>query len=183
MRQHINKVLRTLIVPLVDLEASCDYPPTSSSRRQALQLYLRLMLVRFEAPIWSGVGFRIFGAGAIRLGRGCSIGNYSVLTSHGMIDIGRNFLCSSHFVANSGTHDIVSGKPRGTVIRIGDNVWAGVRVTIIEDTVVGDNSVIAAGSVLRGDYPPNSLIAGVPAKVIRPIERHDGDKMWSVFGE
>jgi acetyltransferase-like isoleucine patch superfamily enzyme len=175
------KLRQIALAYLSDFEALYDYPPSSRSNRRLLRAYLRAKGVVFEGPVWAGTQFRVFGAGRISLGPRCSIGNFSTITSHGSIQIGSDFLCSSHLVVNSGTHEILTGKPKGTTIRIGANVWAGVRVSIIEDTVVGDNCVIAAGSVLRGEYPPNSLVAGVPAKAIRPIDRRSG-KIWSAFG-
>ena len=53
-------------------------------------------------------------------------------------------------------------------IRIGSNVWIGWNCTILKGVEIGDNSIVAAGSVvLAGSYPANSLLAGNPAKVIK----------------
>lgn len=52
-------------------------------------------------------------------------------------------------------------------VTIEDNVWIGANVTILPGVVVGRGSVIAAGSVVTKSVPPNSLVAGVPAKVIK----------------
>lgn len=43
-------------------------------------------------------------------------------------------------------------------IVIGDNVWIGANCVILRGTHIGDNSVVAAGSIIKGNYPPNSLI-------------------------
>jgi len=171
IRPSLHRMRHILLAQLCDLEAIFDYPPNAHSRRPLLKAYLKAKLVQFEGPVWAGTQFRVFGAGRVSLGPRCSIGNYSTITSHGDVEIGPDFLCSSHLVINSGTHDIKTGVPSGTSIRIGRNVWAGVRVTLVEDANVGDNCVIAAGSVLRGFYPANSLIAGVPARVKKQIER------------
>ncbi len=57
---------------------------------------------------------------------------------------------------------------------IGDNVWIGNKVIILKGAVVGDNSIIAAGSVVLGkEYPPNVIIGGNPAKVIKEITSND----------
>ncbi len=53
---------------------------------------------------------------------------------------------------------------------IGNNVWIGNKVTILKGVIIGDNVVIAAGSVVNKDIPPNSLVGGVPAKVIKNIK-------------
>lgn len=53
-------------------------------------------------------------------------------------------------------------------VRVGNKVWIGCNVTILKGTVIGDNSIVGAGSVLTGkEYPANSLIAGNPAKVVK----------------
>ena len=52
---------------------------------------------------------------------------------------------------------------------IADNVWIGERVTILKGTRIGENSVVAAGAVVSGEFPANVVIGGVPAKVIRNI--------------
>lgn len=52
---------------------------------------------------------------------------------------------------------------------IGQNVWIGMQSIILKGTTIGDGAVIGAGSVIRGEIPPNVLAAGVPARVIRSL--------------
>lgn len=54
-------------------------------------------------------------------------------------------------------------------ITIGKNVWIGNNVTILRGTQIGDNSVVATGAVVKGKFESNTIIGGVPAKVIRNI--------------
>ena len=54
-------------------------------------------------------------------------------------------------------------------VTIGDNVWIGFGVSIFKGVTIGDNCVIAANSVVTKDIPPNSVAAGVPAKVFKEI--------------
>jgi len=55
-------------------------------------------------------------------------------------------------------------------IEIGDDVWLGANTTILKGTKIGAGSVVAASAVvLSGDYPPNSLLAGNPAKVVKTL--------------
>ena len=56
-----------------------------------------------------------------------------------------------------------------TPIVIEGNVWIAAGATIIGGVTVGENSVIAAGSVVTRDVPPNALVGGNPARVIRSI--------------
>ena len=48
-------------------------------------------------------------------------------------------------------------------------VWVGSKVTFLDGSEVGNNSVVAAGAVVNGKFPPNVVIGGVPAKVIKEI--------------
>ncbi|MCW5590071.1 MAG: acyltransferase [Legionellales bacterium] len=52
-------------------------------------------------------------------------------------------------------------------IVIGDNVWIGFRCSILKGVHIGDNSIIAAGSVVTRDIDPNTIVAGNPAKVVK----------------
>lgn len=54
-------------------------------------------------------------------------------------------------------------------IKVGNNVWFGGNVTVLGGVTIGDNSVIAAGSVVTKDVPSNVVVAGVPAKIIKEI--------------
>lgn len=55
-------------------------------------------------------------------------------------------------------------------VMIGNDVWIGGNVTILPGVTIGNNVVIAAGAVVTKSIPDNSLVGGVPAKVIREIE-------------
>jgi len=57
--------------------------------------------------------------------------------------------------------------PEPVIIR--KNVWIGANATILPGVTVGENAVVGAGSVVTHDVPPNTVVAGNPAKVIRQI--------------
>ena len=54
-------------------------------------------------------------------------------------------------------------------VRIGDDVWIGGNCTILPGVTIGNRVVVAAGAVVTKDIPDDSLVAGVPAKVIRKL--------------
>jgi acetyltransferase-like isoleucine patch superfamily enzyme len=72
-----------------------------------------------------------------------------------------NFEDVSAVIRDQGTTE------RGIVI--GDDVWIGAKATILDGAVVGRHSVIAAGAVVRGQFPERSVLAGVPARLVRRI--------------
>lgn len=63
----------------------------------------------------------------------------------------------------------LQGETRSPVV-IEDDCWIGAGVTILAGVTIGHGSVVAAGALVKDNYPPNSLIAGVPAKLIRSRE-------------
>ena len=54
-------------------------------------------------------------------------------------------------------------------ITIGRGVWIGSHATILQGVTIGDNAVVAAGAVVTRDVPADTVVGGVPAKVIRHI--------------
>ena len=76
-----------------------------------------------------------------------------------------------------GYHDLEYSKP----ITIEDNCWIASNVTICGGVTIGRNSVVAAGAVVTKDMPANSIIAGVPAKVIREIDESDKIDVWNTY--
>lgn len=116
-----------------------------------------------------GVGFRI--------GSDCGISEYCYFGAAGGIEIGNDVIVGQYVSMHSQNHvfDDVNVKIRdqGVVsegIVIGNNVWIGAKVTVLDGAVVGDNSVIAAGAVVSGSFPPGVVIGGVPARVIKYID-------------
>ena len=61
-------------------------------------------------------------------------------------------------------------------VHIGNNVWIGGHVAIVSGATIGDNTIIAAGSVVVGDIPANVLAGGNPCRVIREISPEDDRK-------
>jgi acetyltransferase-like isoleucine patch superfamily enzyme len=55
-------------------------------------------------------------------------------------------------------------------IIIGDGVWIASRVTVLPGVFIGDGSVVAAGAVVSRDVAPNTMVAGVPARLVRELE-------------
>jgi len=84
-----------------------------------------------------------------------------------VIAAGVNIIDSNGHKINS--TDRTKGRDTPEEILIGDNVWIGLNAIILKGTNIGNNSVIAAGSVVKGIYPDNSLIAGNPGVLVKRI--------------
>lgn len=76
-----------------------------------------------------------------------------------------------------GYHDLEYASP----IVIKKNVWVCSSATICGGVTVGENSIIAAGAVVTKDVPPNTIVGGVPAKVIREIDDDDRMNVWETY--
>ncbi|MEA3445560.1 MAG: acyltransferase [Bacteroidota bacterium] len=117
------------------------------------------------------------------------------LTAHrgGSIEIGNNNFINGIFISasskvkignnckfgpitmimDSDFHDIKDHSKDGQTseIIIEDNVWIGARATILKGVRIGEGSIVAVGSVVTKSVPKNSIVAGVPAVVVKKIER------------
>jgi acetyltransferase-like isoleucine patch superfamily enzyme len=82
-----------------------------------------------------------------------------------MIGPNVSIITTGHPIEPSRRRACVIAKP----IAIERNVWIGAGATIIGGVTVGENSVVAAGSVVTRNVPPNTLVGGNPARVIRSI--------------
>lgn len=74
-------------------------------------------------------------------------------------------LTEGHPLSPKERHALVPGK-----IHLKKNVWVGAGASILSGVTVGENVVIAAGAVVRKDVPPNTVVAGVTARIIKKIE-------------
>lgn len=117
----------------------------------------------------------------IRIGENVGIGEFAHLGGAGGLEIGDECIIGSYFSCHPENHNYedtrTSIRFQGTTrqgIVVGRNCWIGAKVTICDGVTVGEGSVIAAGSVLTRSMPPFSVIAGVPAKVIKRIQAGEG---------
>jgi maltose O-acetyltransferase len=93
----------------------------------------------------------------------------------GTMKIGRDVMIGEELMAISRNHEFVSteipmrlqGFQKDRPITIEDDVWIGARVTILPGIIVGKGSIIGAGSVVTKAVPPDTVVAGNPAKIIR----------------
>lgn len=104
---------------------------------------------------------------ALLIGDGTYLNHNSSIVCVERISIGQGCAISWDVTLLDGDFHSIDGKPSSSPIEIGDDVWIGCGAMILKGTSIGSGSVVAAGAVCSGKYPSNSLIGGVPAKVIR----------------
>jgi acetyltransferase-like isoleucine patch superfamily enzyme len=118
-------------------------------------------------PFYSACGVDIRVGRNVFVNQNCTFYDLGGLDIADDVMIGPNvsLITTGHPVEPSQRHASVIAKP----IVIERNVWIAAGATIIGGVTVGENSVVAAGSVVTRDVPPNTLVGGNPARVIRSI--------------
>lgn len=108
----------------------------------------------------------------VHVGANCVIMNNCLFMAAGGITIEDNVQIAANVQLLTNNHDprermIILCKP----IHICRNVWLGAGASILPGVTVGENSIVGACAVVTKDVPPNTVVAGVPAKKIRTIEQ------------
>ncbi len=111
----------------------------------------------------------------IEIGNNCNI-NGTVIHSNQFVSIGNKcMLGPGTVIADNDSHRISVDpverrrKAVSKPIIIKDNVWVGMNCLILKGVIIGENSIVAAGSVVVKEVPPNTLVGGNPAKVLKRL--------------
>lgn len=122
-------------------ESTTVFPPFYSEFGKNLTL---------GADVFINQGCKFQDTGGITIGDGTLIGHGCTVTT------------LNHEMDPQRRADMVPGK-----VVIGRKVWLGANVTVVPGVTIGDGAVVGAGSVVTKDVPANTIVAGVPARVIR----------------
>ena len=121
-------------------------------------------------PVYSEHGL------SIRVGRNVFINQGCTLNDIGGIEIGDDVLIGPRVSLITSGHPLDPSQRRRRIVAapivIERNVWLGAGATVLHGVTVGEDSVVAAGAVVTRDVPPGTLVAGVPARVVREIGAH-----------
>lgn len=117
----------------------------------------------------------MYGIG-LTIGNNSAVGRFTEFGAAGGIKIGNDVIMGSYISFHSQNHNFHS---QGVLIReqgvtskgieLKNNIWVGAKVTFLDGSIVGNNCVVAAGSLVKGEFPDNVVIGGVPAKIIKNI--------------
>lgn len=112
----------------------------------------------------NGAKLRVRQGASLEVGNNFGMSNGCVVTAYEHITIGDNVMLGPNVLIYDQDHDylapggVTAGQYKTAPIAIGNNVWIGANSVILRGTTIGDNSVVGAGSILKGNYPSNSLI-------------------------
>ena len=109
----------------------------------------------------------------IKIGKNVFINSGCRFQDQGGITIDDGALIGHNAVLATLNHNMDPAKRANLIpapIHIGKNAWLGANVTVCPGVTIGDGAIIAAGAVVTKDVPANTIVGGVPAKVIREVE-------------
>lgn len=121
--------------------------------------------------------FRDLPHAGIEVGADCLIGEYSVIRGQGGVHIGDR-VYTSPFTQIIAVNHVFDDPQRPFIhqgitaegIVVEDDVWLGSGAIVTDGVRIGQGSVVAAGAVVTSDVPAHSVVAGVPAKIVRAID-------------
>lgn len=131
------------------------------------------------AGVEIGEGTKVVGPiyphGNLIIGKNCWIGKNLMVNGIGTVIIGDNCDIAPEVVFQTGGHQVGAESRRaglGLVFNqtVGSGTWIGGRVTILNNTNIGKSCIIAGCACVVKDVPDNTMVGGVPAKIIRNLE-------------
>lgn len=135
---------------------------------------LRKVYIGRKVRIFPGSRFEVHGDGYIRIGNNVGIGQNFHITSGGKLDIGNDTVISANVFVTNIDHEYkninipILEQPNMVFdTEIGNNCFIGIGVAIQAGTKLGNHCIVGANSVVRGEFPDYSVIAGVPAKILK----------------
>jgi acetyltransferase-like isoleucine patch superfamily enzyme len=139
--QEVRDLLAELTGKAID-DSVAVFPPFYSEFGKNLTL---------GKDVFINIGCRFQDTGGITIGDGSLIGHGSTLTT------------LNHAIDPDRRADMIPAP-----VTIGRKVWLGAGVTVVPGVTIGDGAIVGAGSVVTNDVPASTIVAGVPAKLIRP---------------
>ena len=136
---------------------------------------LGTIVIEDDVAIWSHLARTQLSSGpgaTLRLGAGTFVNTGASISARAAVDIGRRCQIANHVaIMDSDFHGLIARdqpEPPAPIV-IEDDVWVAVRATVLKGVRIGRGAVVAAGAVVVSDVPPRTLVAGVPARVVREL--------------
>jgi acetyltransferase-like isoleucine patch superfamily enzyme len=121
-----------------------------------------------NCTFFPGVRLECWSGARIHIGNGTYLNRNTEIIAQQEVVIGRDCMVAWDVVIMDTDQHGLGGNPSvGLPVHIGDRVWIGCRSIVLKGVTIGDDAVVAAGSVVTKDVPARAVVAGVPARVIR----------------
>lgn len=142
------------------------------SPEETRDLLSKLTDSKIDESVWLIPPFYTDFGRNIKLGKGVFINHACTFMDRGTITIEDDVYIAPKVNLITTNHPVNPHQRKSTIskpIVIKRNVWIGINATVLADVTIGENSIVSAGAVVTKDVPPNVIVAGVPAKIIRQI--------------
>ena len=120
--------------------------------------------------IGAGSDIRIFDEGNLQIGSGY-LNAFDQIICKKEIIIGKDVSIARDVIIRDTDAHIINengvDKEESKAVRIGNHVWIGTRAIILKGVTIGDGAIIAAGAIVTKDVPEKTIVAGIPARVIK----------------
>lgn len=167
--QELQKITQVALENMNRLQELNAGAHSQSQIRQELQKVTGHAIddsVEIRLPIYSDYGRNI------QIGKNVFINSGVTLVDLGGIKIEDQALIGPNATIITVNHPLDPAKRRSVEpkpVTIGKNAWLGANSTILPGVTIGENAIVAAGAVVSHNVPANSVVAGVPARVIKNI--------------
>lgn len=140
----------------------------NNGRTTILRMDENSELVVGKFSVFYGGDIICFKNSKLKIGSGFVNSNVKIRCTES-IEIGEDVAISHNVtIMDSDAHElIIDGYKKTKPVHIGNHVWIGSGAMILKGVRIGDGAVVAAGSIVTKNVPNNSLVAGVPAKIIK----------------
>lgn len=148
---------------------NCRKDTRNNGKSSAFSLWVNAVaIINGTFEIYHGADVIVYNNARLEIGSGHANNNLRIRCMNS-IKIGYNVAIGPDVIIMDTDEQTIEktedSKKHQTVI--GDNVWIGSRAIILKNVTIGDGAVVAAGAVVNKDVPPNALVGGVPAKIIK----------------
>lgn len=164
-----NRIFQMLILLLVNVLFVGTFPRFFIIKKRLLNLigYNIGNQTKIVGPIYCNAN--------ITIGNNCWLGKYLNVLGNGQVIIGDNVDIAPEVKIITGSHDIGkdgrrAGQGKSLKVIIKSGAWIGANVTIVGNCIIGEGSVIGAGSVVVKDVPANCVVVGNPSRIVKELE-------------
>ncbi len=132
-----------------------------------------VLVIDDTARLLGGATMHLDGNATIHIGKNAGVRKVDFLARDAKIEVGELCMFSYNIIVRTHDSHKVIDRESGTVVNtpkdvnLGRHVWIGQNATILKGVNIGDDSVIALGSIVTKSCPSNCIMAGTPAKIVK----------------
>ena len=153
---------------------------THHSPESTRAIFSEIVGYEVDSSTWIIPPFYVDFGRNIKVGKNFFMNSSCTFMDRGGITIGDDVFIAPKVCLTTINHDFNPYNRKATFCKpivIKDRVWIGINATICPGVTIGENSIIAAGSVVTKDVPPNVIVGGNPAKILKKLDTTESSKI------